>query len=92
MGFLKRILSLGSKKSRRKRAQLALSNDCVDEVGAHTKQAVNSDDDSEVAANLLLRSSSARYAVIAETDFTSLPPLREYLASSSGDETNLDTT
>ncbi|KAE9399563.1 hypothetical protein BT96DRAFT_1019458 [Gymnopus androsaceus JB14] len=76
MGFLSRIISsLGSKKSRRKRAEIARNNGWVDEVGAQTDQPVNSDEANEIAANLLLRSSSARYAVVAETDYTSLPPL-----------------
>lgn len=78
VGFFKRILSLGSKKSsRRKQAQAVRSNDWVDEVGAQTNQPQNSDEDNEIAVNLLLRSSSARFAVVSETDYTRLPPLRE---------------
>ncbi|KAJ4474683.1 hypothetical protein C8J55DRAFT_457687 [Lentinula edodes] len=76
VGFFKRILSLGSKKSsRRKQAQAVRSNDWVDEVGAQTSQPQNIDEDNEIAANLLLRSSSARFAVVSETDYTTLPPL-----------------
>ncbi|KAJ3906307.1 hypothetical protein F5879DRAFT_797858 [Lentinula edodes] len=76
VGFFKRILSLGSKKSsRRKQAQAVRSNDWVDEVGAQTNQPQNSDEDNEIAVNLLLRSSSARFAVVSETDYTRLPPL-----------------
>ncbi|KIK61719.1 hypothetical protein GYMLUDRAFT_96567 [Collybiopsis luxurians FD-317 M1] len=78
MGFFKRILSLGSKKSSSKRKQAQTTNQgtaWVDEVGAQTGHPVVADEDNEIAANLLLRSSSARYAVIAETDITSLPPL-----------------
>ncbi|KAJ3848163.1 hypothetical protein EV368DRAFT_49857 [Lentinula lateritia] len=76
VGFFKRILSLGSKKSsRRKQTQAVRSNDWVDEVGAQTNQPENSDEDNEIAVNLLLRSSSARFAVVSETDYTTLPPL-----------------
>ncbi|KAJ4469592.1 hypothetical protein J3R30DRAFT_1571429 [Lentinula aciculospora] len=76
VGFFKRILSLGSRKSsRRKQAQAVRSNDWVDEVGAQTNQPSTSDEDHEIAVNLLLRSSSARYAVVSETDYTTLPPL-----------------
>ncbi|KAJ3805526.1 hypothetical protein F5876DRAFT_51715 [Lentinula aff. lateritia] len=76
VGFFKRILSLGSKKSsRRKQTQAVRSNDWVDEVGAQTNQPQNSDEDNEIAVNLLLRSSSARFAVVSETDYTTLPPL-----------------
>ena len=77
VGFFKRILSLGSKKnSKRKQSQAARSNNWVDEVGAQVNPPQASDEDNEIAANLLLRSSSARYAVVAETDYTTLPPLR----------------
>ncbi|KAF9071538.1 hypothetical protein BDP27DRAFT_1321915 [Rhodocollybia butyracea] len=76
MGFFKRILSLGSKKSRRKQPQAISSNDVwVDEVGAQANPPPPIDEDNEIAANLLLRSSSARYAVVAETDYSALPPL-----------------
>ncbi|KAJ3721113.1 hypothetical protein C8R42DRAFT_78150 [Lentinula raphanica] len=76
VGFFKRILSLGSKKnSKRKQSQAARSNNWVDEVGAQVNLPQASDEDNEIAANLLLRSSSARYAVVAETDYTTLPPL-----------------
>ncbi|KAJ3786875.1 hypothetical protein GGU10DRAFT_266126 [Lentinula aff. detonsa] len=76
VGFFKRILSLGSKKSsKRKQARAARSNDWVDEVGAQVHQPQTSDEDNEIAVNLLLRSSSARYAVVSETDYTTLPPL-----------------
>ena len=35
------------------------------------------DKDGEVAASRLLRSSSARFAVVSEMDYASLPPIRE---------------
>ncbi|KAF5387351.1 hypothetical protein D9757_005793 [Collybiopsis confluens] len=78
MGFFKRILSLGSKKSssRKKQGRDSAQNAAwVDETGTRATYPVMSDEDNEIAANLLLRSSSARYAVVSETHFSSLPPL-----------------
>ncbi|KAF5350263.1 hypothetical protein D9758_007795 [Tetrapyrgos nigripes] len=75
MGLFKRILSLGSKKSKKKRLEIhhTVPIDLpVDEIGVRS---AGNDEDSEIAANLLLRSSSARYAVVAEMDYSSLPPL-----------------
>ncbi|KAK7056398.1 hypothetical protein VNI00_002952 [Paramarasmius palmivorus] len=77
MGFFKRILSIGSKsskKNKKKRSEI-VHNVPVDEVGCRPE--APREDDTEVAVNLLLRSSSTRYAVVAEMDCTSLPPLRE---------------
>lgn len=63
-------MSLGSKKNKTKRANLASTKSEVD-LGALAEE------EHEVAANRLLRSSSARYAVVAEVDYHSLPPLRQ---------------
>jgi len=77
MGLIKRILSLGSKKSKKKRPEIHHTVPVgvpVDEIGMRS---AGNDEDTEIAANLLLRSSSARFAVVSEVDYTSLPPLRK---------------
>ncbi|TFK75022.1 hypothetical protein BDN72DRAFT_811874 [Pluteus cervinus] len=67
MGFLKRIFSLGGKKNKKNRqpdAQQPVPRlNPVDE------------EDHEIVAGRLLRSSSTRFAVVAEVDYNSLPPL-----------------
>ncbi|KAG7094067.1 hypothetical protein E1B28_007687 [Marasmius oreades] len=92
MGLFKRILSLGSKKSKKKRPEI-VHNVAVDEVGCRPQA---STDDTEVAVNLLLRSSSSRYAVVSEMDCTSLPPLphpiNEVLMTPSASTSSLEST
>ena len=73
MGFFKRILSLGSKKSKRAKAR---QDDKVDSSGriAQTNEPWQHVDKE---ATRLLRSSSAHFSVVPEVDYSSLPPLRE---------------
>ncbi|ESK97807.1 hypothetical protein Moror_17236 [Moniliophthora roreri MCA 2997] len=93
MGFFKRILSIGSKKNKKKRPEIGQPLP-VDEVGLHPE--TPHEDDTEAAVNLLLRSSSTRYAVVAEMDCTSLPPLPHpidnVLNTPSASTTSLDST
>jgi hypothetical protein len=75
MGFLKRLFSLGSKKDK-KRAQVPVSAPpqapSIDE-----EQRRKLEEEHEAAVGRLLRSSSSRYAVVKEIDYTNLPPLRK---------------
>lgn len=80
MGFIKRLLSMGSKKGKKsKRTQLAGT---PYEATAHaaTSEDVSfrkrQQDDEEANANRLLRSSSAHFTVVSEVDYASLPPIR----------------
>ncbi|KAJ7612513.1 hypothetical protein DFH06DRAFT_1484905 [Mycena polygramma] len=72
---LKRFFSIGGRKNKntKKRAQVVhnvpTSLQPIAEVGQLA------DESGELVANQLLRSSSARYAVVNEVDYTSLPPL-----------------
>ncbi|KAK0238976.1 hypothetical protein EDD85DRAFT_951192 [Armillaria nabsnona] len=71
MGFLRRILSLGGKKSKKTRRY-----DNIQDPGElDFRYRPQTEEESEAAANHLLRSSSARFAAVAETDYQSLPPL-----------------
>ncbi|KAF9047142.1 hypothetical protein BDZ89DRAFT_1176682 [Hymenopellis radicata] len=75
MGFLKRFFSLGGKKGRKQK--LAESN--ADDPGLTMDfryRPPATEEEAEAVANRLLRSSSARYAVVAEIDCSELPPLR----------------
>ncbi|KAH9975740.1 hypothetical protein BGW80DRAFT_62061 [Lactifluus volemus] len=71
MGFLHKFLSLRSKKSKRRAAyetrSLPLSRDSQEWRRLQEEQ--------EEIASRLLRSSSLRYAVVNEVDYSSLPPL-----------------
>ncbi|KAG7444896.1 uncharacterized protein BT62DRAFT_987534 [Guyanagaster necrorhizus] len=71
MGFLRRILSLGGKKSKKNRKH----EDIQDPGQLDFRYRPQTEEESEAAANHLLRSSSARYAAVAEMDYQSLPPL-----------------
>lgn len=82
MGFIQRLLSMGSKKGKKsKRAELhgtpyehtahaATQGDLLDRKKEEEEQ--------EAKANRLLRSSSAHFAVVSEVDYTSLPPIRAH--------------
>ncbi|KAJ7574447.1 hypothetical protein C8J56DRAFT_802986 [Mycena floridula] len=87
MGFLKRFLSLGGKKNKKPRPTI-IHNVNLEDLPVLV-------DDNEAAANRLLRSSSSRYAVVAETDYSSLPPLphpiNNVLATPNGSTTSLTT-
>ncbi|KAI0923737.1 hypothetical protein AcV5_009206 [Taiwanofungus camphoratus] len=70
MGFLKRFFSLTSSKKSKKKQKHSRNADSVDSEG-RIVQTQNPDAD----VNRLLRSTSARFAVVAELDYASLPPL-----------------
>lgn len=67
MGFLKRIFSIGSKKNK-KRPQI------VHDVDSGLR-GIWEEEEHEATVGRLLRSSSTRFAVVSELDYTSLPPL-----------------
>jgi hypothetical protein len=82
MGFLRRIFSKGGGKKDRK-----------EEPGVaprpHSANSSRTDDalaqewtyiDPEAAVSRLLRSSSSRYNIVAEVDYSNLPPIRTWLA------------
>ncbi|KAI0640801.1 hypothetical protein C8Q79DRAFT_1099525 [Trametes meyenii] len=77
MGFLKRFLSLGSNKSRKnKRKENAAHTKDVDAEGRilPRTERLRDHNDPDTSANRLLRSSSTKFSVMSEIDYTSLPP------------------
>ncbi|KAH9884784.1 hypothetical protein C8Q73DRAFT_660623 [Cubamyces lactineus] len=76
MGFLKRFLSLGSTKSKKnKKKQLAAqANREVDAEGRMLPQRPLVPQDPDTSMTRLLRSSSTKFSVMSEIDYTSLPP------------------
>ena len=87
MGFLKRFLSLGSSKSRKnkKKQNSAAANErpAVDAEGrilqSQSQSSRPKQQDPDTSGNRLLRSTSTKFSVMSEIDYTSLPPLREYI-------------
>ena len=77
MNLLKRLFSIGSKKNKKRRAQI-VHNVPIPEHDLLEFQA-NDEQEHEAAVGRLLRSSSARYTETPELDFTSLPSLRKEL-------------
>ena len=75
MGFFQKFLSFGS-RSKKRRA--ALSTETRSKLPSSREDARRQQEEQEEVANRLLRSSSLRYAVFNEVDYSSLPPLREY--------------
>ncbi|KAJ6591592.1 hypothetical protein DFH09DRAFT_974775 [Mycena vulgaris] len=72
---LRRFFSLKkSDKTVKKRPQI-VHNVPTTRLQPISESGLLADDSGEVTANQLLRSSSARYAVVNECDYTSLPPL-----------------
>ena len=72
MGFFQKFLSFGSRKSKKRRAETRSKHPMTRE------DARKQQEEQEEIANRILRSSSLRYAVVNEVDYSSLPPLREY--------------
>lgn len=73
MGFLQNLLSLRSRRSKKHRTRME-----VDTYGTPPILDLRQQhDDQEATVNRLLRSSSARFAIMREVDYASLPPLRE---------------
>ncbi|OCH96248.1 hypothetical protein OBBRIDRAFT_787323 [Obba rivulosa] len=71
MGFFKRFLSLGSRKSKSAKKKQQQCRAQVD----HEGRIVHRDEPEEQNINRLLRSSSAHFSVVSEVDYASLPPL-----------------
>ncbi|KAJ7504399.1 hypothetical protein B0H11DRAFT_2187337 [Mycena galericulata] len=71
---LKRFFSIGKKNKNSKKRERAQAPHSVS-TPALSPIAESADDSGELAANQLLRSSSARYAVVREFDLNSLPPI-----------------
>ncbi|KAH9848490.1 hypothetical protein C2E23DRAFT_739671 [Lenzites betulinus] len=75
MGFLKRFLSLGSSKSRKnKKKQNAAQARNVDAEGRILPHTERDPQDPDTSVNRLLRSSSTKFAVMSEIDYSSLAP------------------
>ncbi|KAI0653278.1 hypothetical protein C8Q70DRAFT_928137 [Cubamyces menziesii] len=76
MGFLKRFLSLGSTKSKKnkKKQQVAQANKEVDAEGRMLPKRPQVPQDPDTSMTRLLRSSSTKFSVMSEIDYTSLPP------------------
>lgn len=72
MGFFRKFLSLGSRRSKKRHAARPVETRPLSREEARRQQ-----EEQEEVANRLLRSSSLRYAVVSEADYYSLP-LREY--------------
>ncbi|TFK29726.1 hypothetical protein FA15DRAFT_288208 [Coprinopsis marcescibilis] len=75
MGFLKRLLSLGSKKHKKPKITHNVPLPDPVEYATLTPTPLLDEADHEAAMGRLLRSSSQRYAVVAEVDYTMLPPM-----------------
>ncbi|KAG6886238.1 hypothetical protein C0993_010800 [Termitomyces sp. T159_Od127] len=67
MGLLRRIFSLGSKKNKKQNSQSAHN--------VNAKLRALEEEEHEAAIGRLLRSSSTRYTVVSEVEYSSLPPL-----------------
>ena len=77
MGFFKKLFSLGGKKgkgSKRHEQEFLASRPYVGDGVLHPPLPAK---DPELAASRLLRSSSAKFSVVSEVDYSALPPIRE---------------
>ena len=78
MGFLKRIFSIGGGKKEKKQGKSSnlrphsLAPDSGSRPLGQEWQYI----DTEAAVSRLLRSSSSRYNIVAEVDYSKLPPIR----------------
>jgi hypothetical protein len=70
MGFLQRYFSIGTRRSKKQKGVDVYDVPPVPDLRRQHEQ-------QEETVNRLLRSSSARFAVMREVDYASLPPLRE---------------
>ena len=77
MGFFQKFLSLGSKRNKKRRAALTMETRSLP-LSRDSEDMRRLQEEQEEVASRLLRSSSLRYAVVNEVDYSSLPPLREY--------------
>lgn len=76
MGFFHKFLSLGSKRSNKRRAARHAEARAVPPPSKEELR--RQQEEQEEVASRLLRSSSLRYAVVNEVDYAALPPLRMY--------------
>ncbi|KAI0251814.1 hypothetical protein BJV78DRAFT_1208959 [Lactifluus subvellereus] len=74
MGFFQKFLSLGSRKNKKRRAALTLETRSLP-LSRDSEEMRRLQEEQEEVASRLLRSSSLRYAVVSEVDYSSLPPL-----------------
>ncbi|KAI9440367.1 hypothetical protein H4582DRAFT_1456021 [Lactarius indigo] len=73
MGFFHKFLSLGSRRSKKRRA--ASHADARAAPPLSKEELRRQQEEQEEVASRLLRSSSLRYAVVNEVDYSALPPL-----------------
>ena len=78
MGFFQKFLSLGSRKNKKHRASSALDARSRPLLSRDPQEMRRLQEEQEEIATRLLRSSSLRYAVVNEVDYSSLPPLRKH--------------
>ncbi|KAH9940821.1 uncharacterized protein BXZ73DRAFT_42397 [Epithele typhae] len=89
MGFIKRFFSLGSSKSRKNKKKQADARAPVDAEGrilSQTQPRRGGKDNlpaDTLSGNKLLRSTSTKFSVMSEIDYTSLPPLHLLAAAPS---------
>lgn len=76
MGFLKRIFSIGSKKQKKHSPALQDLPPPPPSIDDEQRRKLE-EEEHEAAVGRLLRSSSSRYAVVKEIDYSNLPPLRK---------------
>jgi hypothetical protein len=77
MGFLKRFFSLGGKKNKKRQPIPVNVAPPPPKPSVDEEQRKLQEEEHEAAVGRLLRSSSSRYAVVKEIDYSNLPPLRE---------------
>jgi hypothetical protein len=77
MGLLKRLFSLGSKKSKKQRPPIVHNTPIPEQPWSEVRTA--DDEEHEAAVSRLLRSSSARFTENPELNYATLPPLRKRL-------------
>ncbi|KAH9919949.1 hypothetical protein B0H21DRAFT_886642 [Amylocystis lapponica] len=70
-----RFLSLGSRKSKKKQKAAQLQSSAKVDSEGRLVPHDNQDKQSDAEANRLLRTASARFAVVSEIDYANLPPL-----------------
>ncbi|KAH9165105.1 hypothetical protein EDB89DRAFT_2013297 [Lactarius sanguifluus] len=73
MGFFHKFLSLGSRRSKKRRAASRAEARAVPPLSREELR--RQQEEQEEVASRLLRSSSLRYAVVNEVDYSALPPL-----------------
>jgi len=77
MGFLKRLFSVGSKKSKKQRVEVPYDAPPIPELPPFAKRTMD-EQETEAEVGRLLRSTSARVAERSELTYAMMPPLRAY--------------